>query len=137
MPAAKLALPERACDGCILCCWLPDIDELDKPANRPCRHCRAGDGCSIYAERPQTCRDFLCLWRTDLRFGDHWDPKRSGMMLYRQGLQLTVLVDPAMPDAWRAPPYAEALVDWATTLAATGGYVIVFVGDDVFKIDPR
>ncbi|WP_313193548.1 hypothetical protein [Shinella zoogloeoides] len=124
----------RSCGTCTLCCRLPDIDLLDKPANVWCRHCVAGEGCSIYADRPSVCRDFLCLWMTDEGLAEAWEPSRSHMMVYRQGPQVTVLVDPDHPDIWRREPYHSQLLDWACEAEATGGYVIVFRQDDVFKI---
>ncbi|WP_113553175.1 hypothetical protein [Rhizobiales bacterium] len=126
-------LAERACGTCTLCCRLPDIDALEKPANAWCRHC-TGAGCRIYEDRPQLCRDFLCLWRTDETLGEAWDPARSHMMIYRQGPQVTVLVDPDHPDAWKRAPYAAVLQGWARE-GEGGQYVIVFVGDAVFKVD--
>ncbi|MBK5568688.1 MAG: hypothetical protein I8N66_19920 [Ensifer sp. SSB1] len=124
----------RGCGTCTLCCRLPDIDALAKPANAWCRHCVDGEGCRIYAQRPQLCRDFLCLWRTDADLDDAWDPARSRMMIYRQGPQVTVLVDPDHSEIWKQPPYAETLQRWAHE-GEGGQYVIVFVGDAVFKID--
>jgi hypothetical protein len=121
----------RTCGTCSLCCILPDIDELDKPANEPCRHCRAGGGCVAYDARPATCRDFYCLWRTDASLGPEWEPAVSGIMLYAQGPQLTVLVDPAFPEDWRRAPYLGELEARARVLKAEGGYVVVYVGDAV------
>jgi len=36
------------------------LPELDKPAYCDCP--RADAGCTRYAERPQACRDYTCLW---------------------------------------------------------------------------
>ena len=124
----------RSCGSCTLCCRLPDIDLFDKPANEWCRHCIAGKGCSIYADRPSVCRDFLCLWMLDEGLDAAWEPSRSHMMIYRQGPQVTVLVDPDHPGIWRTEPYHSQLREWARDAEATGGYVIVFWRDDVFKI---
>jgi uncharacterized protein len=121
----------RACGACSLCCILPDIDELDKPANAPCRHCLTGGGCAAYAARPATCRDFFCLWRTDESWGEHWDPALAGMMAYAQGPQLTVLVDPSRAEDWRRAPYLGELEARAEALNAGGGYVVVYLGDAV------
>lgn len=131
------AVADRQCGTCTLCCRLPDIEALEKPANAWCRHCVDQEGCRIYADRPQLCRDFLCLWRTDARLGDHWAPASSGMMVYMQGPQVTVLVDPARPDAWREPANLLDLQDWATTAEMRGGYVIVFAGDQVARVRGR
>ncbi|MEO0514125.1 MAG: hypothetical protein AAF086_02370 [Planctomycetota bacterium] len=37
------------------------IEELAKPAFSTCAH-DCGGGCDSYATRPQSCRDFRCLW---------------------------------------------------------------------------
>lgn len=127
-------IPDRACGPCTLCCELPDIDELDKPANELCGHCTRDVGCRAYQTRPATCRAFLCAWRTDEGLGAHWDPRVSHMMVYRQGPQFTVLVDPRYPRAWRNEPHLTELKERA---GGDGeGYVIVFIGDEVVKIEP-
>lgn len=131
----EISLADRACGACTLCCRLPDIDELAKPANAWCENCIEGQGCRIYDFRPQLCRDFLCLWMTDERLGPEWDPARSHVMIYRQGPQITVLVDPDFPDIWKREPYSQQLSQWAREPDVAGQYVIVFVGDDVFKVD--
>lgn len=132
VPISSEIRGERICGHCTLCCRLPDIDALAKPANQWCDHCREGQGCRIYDRRPQLCRDFLCLWRTDETLDAAWEPMRSRMMVYCQGPQVTVLVDPDFPEIWKQAPYAETLSHWARE---RGQYVIVFVGDAVFKID--
>ncbi|HEX2148179.1 MAG TPA: hypothetical protein VHG11_11100 [Pseudorhizobium sp.] len=58
------------------------------------------------------------------------------MMIYVQGPQTTVLVDPDFAAIWQRSPYAEELERLAREAEASGGYVILFVGDDVFKIEP-
>ncbi|MCT7663340.1 YkgJ family cysteine cluster protein [Shinella kummerowiae] len=127
-------VPGRSCGTCTLCCRLPDIDLFEKPANAWCRHCIEGKGCSIYADRPSVCRDFLCLWMTDESLDEAWEPSRSHMMIYRQGPQITVLVDPDHPDIWRREPYHAQLRAWASKTEPKGGYVIVFWQDNVVKI---
>ncbi|PYE98160.1 hypothetical protein C8J35_104136 [Rhizobium sp. PP-F2F-G38] len=126
----------RHCRTCTLCCRLPDIDALDKPANAWCRHCVAERGCTIYAERPALCRDFLCAWMTKPDLEPEWDPLVAHMMVYEQGPQTTVLVDPDYPTIWQQAPYKGLLERWAAQAEARGGYIIVFVGDDVFKVEP-
>ena len=123
-------VPGRDCGSCSLCCILPDIAEFDKPANEPCRHCLVGGGCDAYAMRPATCRDFFCLWRTDATLGDEWEPRLSRMMMYAQGPQLTVLVEPEAGAIWREPAYLGWLEARARALKAQGGYVVVYAGEE-------
>lgn len=131
-PVETVALvPGRDCGTCSLCCILPEIAEFDKPANQPCRHCVAGGGCDAYDARPATCRDFYCLWRTDAALAPEWEPQISRMMLYRQGPQLTVLVEPEAGSIWRETPYLEWLDAQARVLKAQGGYVVVYAGEAV------
>jgi len=68
--------------------------------------------------------------------GPEWEPSVANMMVYGQGQQITVLVDPDYPNAWKTEPYTKQLNDWACEARRKGGYIIVFVGDDVFKINP-
>ncbi len=134
--ASAIPIPDRACGSCTLCCHLPEIEAFDKPANVFCQHCVEGEGCRIYATRPKLCRDFLCLWKTSPELGPEWEPAKAGMMIYGQGQQMTVLVDPAFPDAWTREPHAGQFRQWAAAAEESGGYIIVFVGDAVFKIEP-
>lgn len=46
-----------------MCCKAPGIPEIGKPADQWCQHCDKGEGCRIYDQRPQPCRDFYCLWK--------------------------------------------------------------------------
>lgn len=135
MQPATTPIEGRSCGSCTLCCRLPEIDHFDKPANAWCSNCIEGQGCSIYESRPEVCRDFLCLWMTQENLGEEWDPSRSKMMVYRQGAQMTILVDPAYPDIWQHDPYMPQLKTWATELEQLGGYVIVFSHDSVFKVE--
>ena len=50
------------CDGC---CRVFEVKEVSKPFNVPCKHLGQtllGPGCSIYAERPEACQHYVCLW---------------------------------------------------------------------------
>jgi hypothetical protein len=124
-------VPGRDCGSCSLCCILPDIAEFDKPANEPCRHCLVGGGCDAYAMRPSTCRDFFCLWRTDGALGPEWAPSVSRMMMYAQGPQLTLLVEPEAGAIWREAPYLGELEARARLLKSRSGYVVVYAGEEV------
>jgi hypothetical protein len=67
---------ERSCGGCNACCKVAAVPEIDKPAGQWCEHCAIGQGCRIYAERPQACRDFYCLWKVMPDFPEELRPDR-------------------------------------------------------------
>ena len=71
--------PVRSCGSCSLCCKLLVIDELDKPPDTWCPHCKPGrGGCSIYADRPPSCRLFRCGWLDSKgSVGDEWIPRAA------------------------------------------------------------
>lgn len=105
----------RRCGGCDVCCTLPDIPELKKPLDTPCRFLRSGRGgvgCSRYETRPAVCREYRCGWLDGL--GEDEDrPDRLGIMW--QPLQLKdgrpglgfVEVRPGALGSARAQDYLE------------------------------
>jgi hypothetical protein len=46
------------CFVCGACCVAPDIAALGKALGQPCPHLQADLRCSVYADRPQVCRDY-------------------------------------------------------------------------------
>ncbi len=54
--------PKRECGTCTLCCKALPVEGIVKEAGQWCPHCVPGAGCGIYERRPQSCRDFDCLW---------------------------------------------------------------------------
>ncbi len=61
----------RTCGQCSVCCNVFPIaaQGLLKVPFEPCRHLTE-QGCSIYATRPQVCREFTCLYLDN-------DPERT------------------------------------------------------------
>lgn len=53
------------------------------------------------------------------------------MMMYAQGPQLTVLVEPEAGEIWRQSPYRGWLEARAEALQPSGGYVVVYAGEEV------
>ena len=53
----------RSCGTCSLCCSVLRVDELHKRAGDDCIHQQGDRGCAIYADRPEICRAYQCLWR--------------------------------------------------------------------------
>ncbi len=74
---------DRVCGACTVCCRELTIDDpvLRKPAATPCAHCVPGQGCSVHASRPATCRDWHCGWRLLPWLGDALRPDRSGLLV--------------------------------------------------------
>ncbi len=117
----------RKCGACQLCCVLPAIKELNKPANVPCQHLTE-KGCGIYATRPDGCRKFECHWlggvgdeRPDvvgaytarIHDGDGWGDG-TGIMVHQD------------PNRFgRHVQLQRAIED----TVSTGGDVLMFAGD--------
>jgi hypothetical protein len=140
--ASEKAATGRSCGSCSLCCKLLPIRELEKPENQWCVHCRPGHGCSIYAERPASCRGFACQRLINDTLGDEWFPTRAKMFVHYNSdplgtIGLYVIVDPSRPDAWRREPYYSQLKRWAlNNLRARKMRVYVNVGRQTFLVLP-
>lgn len=90
MPLPLLAEGEppsgRACGGCTRCCEVVPVKEIGlKPFTR-CPKLRDwtsthGPGCSIYADRPYSCRGWSCLWLKSAQLPDEMRPDRSGVVV--------------------------------------------------------
>ncbi len=113
------------CGTCTLCCKLLPVAEIDKGANTVCFYQRYFKGCSIYHERPSSCRTWSCLWLTDRSFShfkrpdiSHYvlDPSPDYVTVIDSGTQrsvkvsvLQIWVDPKYPDAHRDPKLRDYL----------------------------
>lgn len=138
MSAAPDVLSTRTCGTCSLCCKVFPVPEFSKPAGRWCAKVEQGKGCSIYAERPQTCRDFYCQWRYSDDLGPEWKPEVSRFVLsiYPGTNSLAVAVDPGMPMAWQQEPYLSSLRMWSEAALEQGDQVLVFIGAKVIAVLP-
>lgn len=105
----------RECGTCTLCCKVAAVEEVDKPNGVWCSHCVPGKRCTIYSQRPPSCRNFYCQWMVEKGLGPEWKPERAKFALVKteSGRRLTALVDPGFPSAWRRSPYYENLKQWA------------------------
>jgi hypothetical protein len=119
----------RACGDCTLCCKVMAIEELAKPAGQWCRHCKPGRFCQIYDGRPAECRSFNCLWLIDERFGPHWRPDRSKLVLTTSEDGIEVRCDPGFPDAWRKEPFHGEIRTLAACGEAHDVTVLVIIGE--------
>jgi len=112
------------------------IEELAKPAGRWCPHCRPGHGCLVYESRPSECRAYNCLWLIDDRFGAHWKPNKSKLVVTSSQDGLEIRCDPGFPNAWRKEPYLSDIKKLATAGEAHDITVLVIVGDNMTLVTP-
>jgi hypothetical protein len=114
------------------------VPELDKPAGQWCVHCVKAQGCAIHDERPQSCRDFDCLWRLDPALADDLRPDRTKVVLVMNGDGTSIVArcDPADPLAWRREPIYSTLKRWAAIGVRGGGQVVAAAGRHTWLITP-
>src|SRR5262245_12567524 len=78
---AETPAADRRCGDCTACCTVLVVEELAKPMRWSCDH-QAWGGCRIYEVRPETCRQFNCLWlRGALPADQALRPDRLGVIL--------------------------------------------------------
>jgi hypothetical protein len=87
LAARQVRLPvlasHRMCGECTACCTVMAVKEIGKLQDVTCEHVCA-EGCSIYTNRPSSCRDFNCLWRYEFgEFGDR--PDKLGLVFHPTG----------------------------------------------------
>lgn len=128
----------RDCGSCTMCCKVYKIEALNKPAGAWCSHCAIGSSCRIYDARPDDCRQFFCLWRTDASLPDIWKPNLSKLTaaFYPKNGFIYVQVDASSPQAWRKEPYFSTLKAWAANLLPHNRHILVFVRDQATLIMP-
>lgn len=108
----------HSCDGCTLCCKFMKVDELNKLGNVWCQHCKIGSGCAIYAERPDSCQVYECLWlktqSLDKPIPFELRPDRSKVVMgtANQGEDVILYVTPDRPDAWKHPAFGKLLAEF-------------------------
>lgn len=78
------------------------VEELSKPQGQWCEHCKIGQGCGIYETRPQSCREFQCLWLTEDWVPIDLRPDKSKVVIddTTDGKYPVLWCDEKYPDAW-------------------------------------
>lgn len=64
------------CGKCMMCCKLPEIREIQSPADAMCRNCDPTVGCKIYKNRPDECRNYWCMWARMEHTGEELRPDK-------------------------------------------------------------
>jgi hypothetical protein len=101
------------------------IPELEKPKDCWCPNFTAGTGCSIYDDRPPSCRNFTCRWLTDPDMGPEWKPSVCKMVVDSRPSLFVVHVDPAVTKPWSAEPYLSVLKRLSARGLTKGVIVVV------------
>lgn len=87
-------LNNNKCKGCTACCLVESVQEIGKPSYSLCEHACAG--CSIYQDRPESCREYTCSYLASLLgHEEKWRPDKCGLLF-------SVTFDPqsGMYDLW-------------------------------------
>lgn len=106
--------PSRTCGTCTACCKTHGIPELKKLPNVLCPEVnKVCHNCSIYDTRPQSCRDFECLWLQGVQWLTEedkpekskvvWDVCDAPDLLKQQGIPQYLQAHELMPGAARKP----------------------------------
>lgn len=102
---AKMAIENGKCSGCQLCCFLPPIQELQKPSYGACAH-QCAAGCEIHADpsRPDICKLFKCMHVEDNMPASLLPPHPLRCHAYVHGhidQGVIITIDPRNPFAWK------------------------------------
>jgi hypothetical protein len=131
-----MTAPGRECGDCTLCCKVMAIEQLAKPASSWCPHCKPGRGCQIYADRPDECRSFNCLWLANDRLDERWRPSKSKLVLTTSDDGIEVRCDPGFPDAWRKEPFRSEIRQWAVSGEMHDVTVVIVIGQKMILVTP-
>jgi hypothetical protein len=129
----------KSCGECSLCCKLLGIAELSKVPGVWCSHVIHGRGCGVYADRPESCRSYQCLWTLAAPLDERWRPDRAGFVLStgRVEGEVLILVDPDSPDAWRREPYYSQIKRMSDAFRGGAPRVLVQTQGRVIVVFPE
>jgi len=95
-------MTERSCGKCKVCCTIMKVEELGKPRGTTCEMLGA-EGCSVYNQRPSSCRAFECLWLKGFGSNGH-RPDRSNVLVHAEDspeLGNIIVVNETKPGGYR------------------------------------
>lgn len=114
-----------------MCCYILAIEALKKPMGTWCTNCSSKNGCDIYPDHPQECKDYQCGYLVlDKVFGEIWNPVKSKMVVTPglNGKRLRVNVHPSYPSRWKEEPYYSELRRIAQKLDPKSMQLLICVG---------
>ena len=71
---------KKECGSCNYCCEVLPIPEIQKPQSVLCKNCTETKGCDIYNSRPQSCKNFDCLYLQSDDMDVSLRPNECGVM---------------------------------------------------------
>jgi len=100
----------RVCGECTLCCKLPAVPEFNKPTGEWCRYCNPKKGCQIYTTRPESCKNFQCLWLLN-SLPDYLRPDKSGVIFESlpSGKTFIALLNPGRENTWKTSKVKDVI----------------------------
>lgn len=119
----KTLAPDNLCGQCIACCRNPFIRRDASFGAGVCIHCK--QGCDIYFNRPQPCKDFECHWLASQKRNDKMPedmrPDRCGIVFTKDTINadpmlFEVHIDPARPQS----DHAENVKGYINAMQAAG-----------------
>lgn len=119
---------ERRCQPCTACCdgWVRiTVEGRDVYPGNPCHH-STGQGCRIYAERPEQCRRFECGWIQEGSPLPDWMKPDQARVLMLPGVRTWrgLTVDAALPVGRRIPPRA---LNWLQDFARRNERPLIYL----------
>lgn len=79
------------CGDCKECCTALPVVELNKPMGVRCDHV-CENGCGVYANRPESCQTFLCMWLQMPEVKLELRPDKCGVIFERKDEKVAALI---------------------------------------------
>lgn len=127
----------RECNECTACCegWLSgEVKEIKFYSGKPCHFLKGKqqlNGCSIYDERPQSCKDYKCEWLSNPDIPEWMFPAISKTILTKKiahGFEFYELIEAGQ----RMDP---AVLSWVVMHCVNNQYNLRYIVDGgIYKI---
>jgi hypothetical protein len=75
------------CEECTVCCTLSVVPDFNKEVGEECIKCN--NGCEIYGDHPQVCKDFECAYLQS-KSNIELRPDKSGIMFFKKNEKIFV-----------------------------------------------
>jgi len=105
-----------------MCCELLPIPQLQKPESIMCRFCEKNKGCSIYENRPSSCKEFNCAYIQDADIDLEFRPDNCKVMFEKVTDTLYLALElPRNIGSWKE----KKVLDFIKSLNKKGISIIV------------